>query len=96
MNREDNIYFSRLAEQGERYEDMIKYMKEVCKVHSRLKLKRADKNYPMKSAIFSVWLIRMPLEPGELLGELFQQSKAKKSIKYCSNLISYRDLGSLT
>jgi hypothetical protein len=31
-SREDNIYYARLAEQGERYEDMIRYMKEVCKV----------------------------------------------------------------
>lgn len=30
-SREDNIYYARLAEQGERYEDMIKYMKEVAK-----------------------------------------------------------------
>ena len=30
--REDYIYFARLAEQGERYEDMIRYMKEVSKV----------------------------------------------------------------
>lgn len=28
-NREDSIYFARLSEQGERYEDMIKYMKVV-------------------------------------------------------------------
>ena len=32
MSREDNIYYARLAEQGERYEDMIKYMKEVARV----------------------------------------------------------------
>lgn len=30
--KDDNIYFARLAEQGERYEDMIRYMKEVAKV----------------------------------------------------------------
>ena len=30
--REDNIYYARLAEQGERYEDMIRYMKEVARV----------------------------------------------------------------
>ena len=30
--REDNIYYARLAEQGERYEDMIRYMKEVSNV----------------------------------------------------------------
>jgi hypothetical protein len=32
MSREDNIYFARLAEQGERYEDMIRYMKLVASV----------------------------------------------------------------
>jgi len=31
-SREDNIYFARLAEQAERYEDMIKYMKTVAHV----------------------------------------------------------------
>ena len=30
--REDNIYFARLSEQGERYEDMILYMKAVAQV----------------------------------------------------------------
>ena len=30
MSREDKIYFARLAEQAERYEDMVKYMKEVA------------------------------------------------------------------
>lgn len=30
--RDDSIYFARLAEQGERYEDMIKYMKLVAGV----------------------------------------------------------------
>ncbi len=30
--REDNIYYARLAEQGERYEDMIRYMKDVAAV----------------------------------------------------------------
>jgi hypothetical protein len=29
-SRADNIYFARLSEQGERYEDMIKYMKIVA------------------------------------------------------------------
>eukprot|EP00351_Strombidinopsis_sp_SopsisLIS2011_P003481 CAMPEP_0116880602 /NCGR_PEP_ID=MMETSP0463-20121206/12535_1 /TAXON_ID=181622 /ORGANISM="Strombidinopsis sp, Strain SopsisLIS2011" /LENGTH=65 /DNA_ID=CAMNT_0004531353 /DNA_START=23 /DNA_END=220 /DNA_ORIENTATION=+ len=28
-SREDNIYFARLAEQGERYDDMIRYMTAV-------------------------------------------------------------------
>ena len=30
MSREDNIYFARLAEQAERYEDMVSYMKKVA------------------------------------------------------------------
>ena len=35
--REDYIYYARLAEQAERYEDMIKYMKNVSAVSSCLK-----------------------------------------------------------
>ena len=38
--RDDNIYYARLAEQGERYEDMIRYMKEVSAVSIYLWLKR--------------------------------------------------------
>lgn len=36
QSRDDNIYFARLSEQGERYEDMIKYMKAVAKVRPLL------------------------------------------------------------
>ena len=32
MSREENIYYARLAEQGERYEDMIRFMKNVASV----------------------------------------------------------------
>jgi hypothetical protein len=34
-SREDNIYKARLAEQGERYEDMINFMKNVASVSPR-------------------------------------------------------------
>ena len=30
LSRDDSIYFARLSEQGERYEDMIGYMKQVA------------------------------------------------------------------
>jgi hypothetical protein len=36
MSREDNIYYARLAEQGERYEDMIRYMKQVSHVNTQV------------------------------------------------------------
>ena len=32
MSREDSIYNAKLAEQAERYDDMVKYMKEVVSV----------------------------------------------------------------
>ena len=35
-SRDDYIYYARLAEQGERYEDMIKYMKIVSEVSELL------------------------------------------------------------
>jgi len=41
-SREDNIYFARLAEQAERYEDMIKYMKTVA--HSGVQLSNEERN----------------------------------------------------
>ena len=34
MSKEDTIYNSKLAEQAERYDDMVKYMKEVVAVLS--------------------------------------------------------------
>lgn len=35
-SRQDNIYFARLSEQGERYEDMINYMKKVAESPEKL------------------------------------------------------------
>jgi len=32
MSREDTVYYAKLAEQAERYEDMVKYMKEIATV----------------------------------------------------------------
>jgi 14-3-3 protein epsilon len=32
LSREDSIYYARLSEQAERYEDMIRYMKSVAMV----------------------------------------------------------------
>ena len=34
MSKEDTIYNAKLAEQAERYDDMVKYMKEVVAVLS--------------------------------------------------------------
>jgi hypothetical protein len=48
MSREDNIYYARLAEQGERYEDMIRYMKEVSRVSAHPAMA-----YPFQS--FNIW-----------------------------------------
>ena len=32
MSREDTIFYAKLAEQAERYEDMVKHMKEIATV----------------------------------------------------------------
>ena len=44
--REDYIYYARLAEQGERYEDMIKYMKIVAEVSSDINLQTIGQVMP--------------------------------------------------
>ena len=43
--RDDYIYYARLAEQGERYEDMIKYMKIVAEVSADLFLVRNQRKH---------------------------------------------------
>ena len=52
--RDDNVYYARLAEQGERYEDMIRYMKEVAAVSNiqmipnKLESERAEETIAIK------------------------------------------------
>ena len=46
--REDYIYYARLAEQGERYEDMIKYMKIVAEVSSDINLQTIRQVMPIR------------------------------------------------
>ena len=31
-SRDDNVYFAKLAEQAERYDDMVRYLKKVAMV----------------------------------------------------------------
>ena len=50
--RDDNIYYARLAEQGERYEDMIKYMKEVAMVSKAIT--KRDWTKELMSPVFSL------------------------------------------
>ena len=47
-NREDAIYFARLSEQGERYEDMIKYMKQVAAVSKNLSISQNKQIFRFK------------------------------------------------
>ena len=52
--RDDNVYYARLAEQGERYEDMIRYMKEVAAVsttHIHLHQRQPAKTDPRGDTI---------------------------------------------
>ena len=36
MSREDTAYYAKLAEQAERYEDMVKHMKDLATVNESL------------------------------------------------------------
>ena len=38
MSREDTIFYAKLAEQAERYEDMVKHMKEIANVQDTPRL----------------------------------------------------------
>ena len=70
MSRQDNIYNAKLAEQAERYDDMIGFMKSVITVGIKV-IVRKTQNFPMKNGICSVLLIRIGLVAEELPGEPF-------------------------
>ncbi len=50
MSREDQIYNAKLAEQAERYEDMVKYMKEVVAVSFMQESGRREQNCRTRNA----------------------------------------------
>jgi 14-3-3 protein epsilon len=52
MSREDKIYMAKLAEQAERYEDMVKHMKDVVAVRLAVDYDRPDKNCQMMTEIY--------------------------------------------
>lgn len=68
MSKEDTIYYAKLAEQAERYDDMVKHMKQIATVDSSV-IFRLEKNLPMRNAICSVLLIRTLWEQGGRRGE---------------------------
>ena len=81
--REDNIYFARLSEQGERYEDMIKYMELVAKVSTLMTITlvffSVTKNSLTTKETCYQWLTRTQLKLNVMHGEQFKQFKTKKS-----------------
>ena len=44
MTKEDTIFYAKLAEQAERYEDMVKHMKEIANVYPRFDRRRVRKS----------------------------------------------------
>ena len=79
MSKEDSVYNAKLAEQAERYDDMVKYMKDIVSVRLAFTLYRAGTNSQATIATFSASLTRTGLAPEELLGEpLLPSSKRKK------------------
>jgi hypothetical protein len=44
MSKEDTIFYAKLSEQAERYEDMVKHMKEIANVVRTLEGRRGRRN----------------------------------------------------
>ena len=68
MNREDTIYYAKLAEQAERYDDMVKHMKQIATV-SLMSLLREIKNSPTKNGTCWVLHTKTRWEQEEQRGE---------------------------
>lgn len=71
-SREDSIYFARLSEQAERYEDMIKYMKIVAKVSQPL--------YQITKIISISFIYGHQITPGYDCPQIFKSEPKKKQI----------------
>ena len=83
MERESNIYFARLAEQGERYEDMINYMKIVAKVSlmPMTPIYSQAPSFLTRNATCSLLHSRIQLGPDVQHGELLVLFRTKKNTK---------------
>ena len=69
-SREDSVYLAKLAEQAERYEEMVENMKAVAS---------SGQNCLLKNVIYYLLLTRMSLVLVVLLGELFHQLNKRRS-----------------
>lgn len=83
-SREDSIYFARLSEQGERYEDMIKYMQIVAKVSLAIQIKSPfsfQLSFRTMKGICWVSPTKTRLKREEMPGEQSKQFKIKKNLR---------------
>ena len=69
MSREDNVYFAKLAEQAERYDDMVKHMKDIVSVLHYINNNRLMLNSATKTGIFLALPIKIGLDPEGQHGE---------------------------
>ena len=70
LSREENIYMTKVAEQNERFEDMLDYIKKVV---------TGFKNFRLKKEICSQLPTRTKLVLKEQLGELFLSLSKKRN-----------------
>ena len=83
-SREDSIYFARLSEQGERYEDMIKYMQIVAKVSLAIQIKSpfsSQLSFQTMKGICWVSPTRTQSKREEMPGEQSKLFKIRKSLR---------------
>lgn len=83
-SREDSIYFARLSEQGERYEDMIKYMQIVAKVSLAIEIKSlfsSQLSFRTMKEICWVSPTRTQSKREEMPGEQSKLFKIRKSLR---------------
>ena len=73
LSREENIYMTKVAEQTERFEDMLEYIKKV--------VTGFDQNFQLKKEIFCQLHTRTQSVQEELLGELSLALSKKKNLR---------------
>jgi len=72
-SREENVYMAKLAEQAERYDEMVQNMKRVSCLDTELTVEERN--------LLSVAYKKMRLEPEELPGGLSRASSRKRKTR---------------
>jgi 14-3-3 protein epsilon len=87
MSREENVYMAKLAEQAERYEEMVEYMEKVAKTTDVQELTVEERNL-LSVAYKNV--IAAPRASWRIISSIEQKEESRKNEEHVAQIKEYR------